>query len=624
MADLQSVVCLLERTRRRMRLMAALEWGTTAVIPAVAGTLVVLWLWRMGLVSATTGLSSLVGLCGAVVVAASAASARPIPLHIVAHRLDKASGLSDRLGSACDFVERLQRQGAAAEIPPDTRALMAAAIEDARRLASRADPRAAVPFRLPRDTRPALGFVVVGLAVANLAFGPYRHARHPQGPVTAAGAGPQDPAGPAHGDSSEPPCCDDLEASREYLADLREIAEQTGDPSLRRFGEEMQKLLEMADKGELSKQELLARMEELEKKTLDPKSTDLEEVLSELKDSGKSLKEEPLTRRLGEALEVGDMETAKQELERLAEKLEKKELSPAEQKKLADALDKNVEVQKQLEKHQEERRRLDKELAERPQDQDTRRRLERNRRELERLERQAREQQSQTRKRQLKRLHRDLERSAENLRNRKPEQASQDMRDAADQAQEIEDEIRKLENQNKARSQLSDLKESLRRAQPRQGQGLRQRRQLSRLARIREWERRATGGPGDQRVWRPGDSGNGHAQPGRGREPDQTPGGGEPGPGIGAEHDPNLIGDPTRLAGKTRDERLSGTQGRGPSRREAILTSAKKGFAQTSYRQVYADYRKIVEEVLQNERVPQGYKFYVKRYFLRIKPHSMD
>jgi hypothetical protein len=31
-----------------------------------------------------------------------------------------------------------------------------------------------------------------------------------------------------------------------------------------------------------------------------------------------------------------------------------------------------------------------------------------------------------------------------------------------------------------------------------------------------------------------------------------------------------------------------------------------------------------VEEVIRAEKVPSGYKYYVKRYFQKIKPHSMD
>ena len=85
-----------------------------------------------------------------------------------------------------------------------------------------------------------------------------------------------------------------------------------------------------------------------------------------------------------------------------------------------------------------------------------------------------------------------------------------------------------------------------------------------------------------------------------------------------------MTGDETNLNRPTTDQKLDGQLGAGSSRRETILTSAKKGFASASYKRVYGDYKKVVEEVMTQEKVPQGYKYYVKRYFQRIKPHSMD
>jgi len=81
----------------------------------------------------------------------------------------------------------------------------------------------------------------------------------------------------------------------------------------------------------------------------------------------------------------------------------------------------------------------------------------------------------------------------------------------------------------------------------------------------------------------------------------------------------------TGTSGNTKDESVSGAQGKkGPSRRETILSAAQKGYASTSYRQVYADYKKIVEDVMRTEKVPASYKYYVKKYFTKIKPHSMN
>ena len=113
---------------------------------------------------------------------------------------------------------------------------------------------------------------------------------------------------------------------------------------------------------------------------------------------------------------------------------------------------------------------------------------------------------------------------------------------------------------------------------------------------------------------------------GQGQNPGGQQQGGPPGDSKkwGDEHDPNVMGPETNLDKKTKEQEVEGQLGNGNSRRETILTSAKKGFASTGYKRVYAEYKKVVEEVMTQEKVPQGYKYYVKRYFQRIKPHSMD
>ena len=43
-----------------------------------------------------------------------------------------------------------------------------------------------------------------------------------------------------------------------------------------------------------------------------------------------------------------------------------------------------------------------------------------------------------------------------------------------------------------------------------------------------------------------------------------------------------------------------------------------------SYQKVYADYQRIVEEVMRTEKLPSSYKYYVKRYFAKIHPSMSD
>ncbi len=90
-------------------------------------------------------------------------------------------------------------------------------------------------------------------------------------------------------------------------------------------------------------------------------------------------------------------------------------------------------------------------------------------------------------------------------------------------------------------------------------------------------------------------------------------------------HDPNLEGDPTQISGNDKDQDLQGKSGKdGGSTRETILAAAQKGFASARYQKVYAEYERIVEEVMRTEKLPSSYKYYVKRYFAKIHPNMAE
>jgi hypothetical protein len=625
--DLQRIYRVVARARRRLRLQLALEAATTAAIAAVAGALAILWLRRMEVVTPAAAALALIGLGAAVLVAAAFAAARRLPTARVATRIDRASGLADRLGTACDFSSRLDQAG-----NPETLALMQAAIRDGVDAAKRADIKKSAPFGLPRDLRALLVFGAVTAVIALLSFGPERRA--PAGALAATAAATRPPGDAPDRETLDP---DDLEYQRQFAAEMKELAQQTGDQNLKDMAQELENLLQQAGKGQITKQELLAKMDALEKKYSAGSDKDIEATLNDLKEQAKELKKQPVTKKLGEALEKGDMEQAQKELEDLADKLEKNELKPEDKKKLAEALqdaadkqekkeqqrekEEQAQAQKEIEKKQDEIRRLEKKVAEKPEDEELKRTLQKEKRELEKLDREKKDKQAEKPKRQLERLTRNMQRAAENLRQKNEKQSADDLRKGAEDTKKVQDEMRRMQNQKRVRSQLADLKEAIRRAKPRKGNG-KNGQQQARERRIREWEQRAAGGKGNSEAWKQGQG----QQPGEQGKEGQLGQNGQQqtGPQWGTEHDPNLTGDPTQMKDKLKDEHLSGVQGAGPSRRETILTSAQKGFAHAAYRKVYADYKKIVEEVMTQEKVPQGYKYYVKRYFQRIKPHSMD
>ncbi|MBI4511368.1 MAG: hypothetical protein HY698_17175 [Deltaproteobacteria bacterium] len=640
MSELQPIRTVIARARRRVRFQAAIEWGTTAVVPAVAASLVILWLWRMEYLPPPTALALAFAAATGVVGAGVVGAARRISDLHVATKLDRASGLESRIATAWE----LAHLPGSTHVHSDTQAMMQAAIQDGLRVVSKASVAQATPLRVPRDSRAAMAFLAVGLAVTSLAFSP----RSPLETAT---------PGDAHGQrTTVPPETDnkldqeDVDFSRDLLLEIEQVAKETGDAHLDNLARSLEKLLEKAGNGSISKQELLAEMEKLEReynRAIDPSSA---EALKELKETARELEKEPLTRKIGEALEKGDLPMARRELERLAREIEGKSLGKTQDKKLEDLLRKVVtahdkkqeeeraqeekadqKAEAQIEKKREEVRRLQKKVQEQPQDEHAKRRLHREQRELERLERDRAEQRAHAKKRRLERLHRNLERTAEGMRKDR-EQAAQGLKSAAEDISEIEDEIRKLSNQKRTKSQLADLKEALRRSKSGQKQN------QGRALRLKDFQRRASGHAGIRKAWRPMNpkqgerpgpdgkaglsrGGMGPFRPGSGPNP-----GGEqqPGTGAGDDHDPNLMGDPTPRYGDTKDVDVSGVHGQGPSRRETILTSAQKGFASAAYKRVFTDYQRIVEEIMSQEKVPQGYKHYVKRYFQKIKPHAME
>jgi hypothetical protein len=298
---------------------------------------------------------------------------------------------------------------------------------------------------------------------------------------------------------------------------------------------------------------------------------------------------------------------------------------------------KSAEEQRREQEEQrlrEEQRRLRRQLAQNPSDEELQRRLQRNQRELQRLER---EKQAHTeQQRQLQRLQRELERAAAELRQKLSPEALQQLAQAM---QQMQNEITKLGNQARAQIQIAEIKEVLRRlgrssgtgqegaaATGRKGRG--QNGQDKQAQQLRQFEERAGGKSSNALLLGGQSTGDVHMPlplPMGSEQRPESRGDGEPLPGhdgIGQEHDASLFGDATKLVGQRHETRVQGQLGTGPSRSETILGSAEKGFASSSYKRVYGDYQSVVEEVMSKERVPPGYRFYIKRYFELIKPRE--
>lgn len=725
--EIQAIERVVRRAARRLRWQRAFEVAATSAILASALALGVVFLVRSERIEPGLGGGLLAATPLIILGAAALGFRKREPEELVARRIDRASGLADRLSTALAFSRMLAR-GELAETGDDpdvTAALMRAAIDDGRKAVSRARVEAATPFARPRDLRAALAFAALCALVGGLALPSSKRlprllsAVPDHAPVGAvvrltgtdllAGATWKTGALPANGSvflgegadarpveierwtateltvrvPAEAPlgetlltaylgkqaagpvrfvvvdarderfhkedavALDDpeLDYLRALLADIRLTAKQDQAEALEDYAAKVEKLLEQAERGELTKEQLLREMEKAQAEMDRGAESSPDQVAKELAETGKELAQNELTKELGKALQKNELDQARQELEKLADKLEQKQLSPKEQEKLAKTLEQVAkrfeERQKEQERRtQEQRQELEEQLRllekqqreaknEREQ-KDAELRLQKKKEELARLEKKEQERQESAQREAVKRLHKDMEQAAERLQQRdqdqeqqeQQQQASRDLKDAARETSRVDKEQRKQAAQKRVATQMEDLKEAMRRAKQKGQKGPQN--PFGKERKQSDFAARARGQQGNRSAWRPGQGqkgqGQGQGQKGQGQQGQQgqQPGGDNWGTG----HDDNLTGDPTAKSGLTKDEDLQGIQGKGPSRREAILAAAQKGFASAKYQEIYTDYKRIVEEVMRSEKVPASYKYYVKRYFNQIKPKN--
>lgn len=630
MLDTSAIHQLVRQARRRLRAQAALELATFALIPASVVSLLAVYAVRSMWITPLAGVLVISGALALVALLAVAGALRRFPTHMVATRIDRASNLSDRLATACAFEEQLS--GSKTPLDAETVELMRLAIADGARAVPKANAKMATPFSRPAELGPALAFVSIAALIAVLIGLPSFDVALSAGAVVTEEIAKND-EGP---DEADKVALDDEDLGyiQDLLEDLENTARETGDPHLQKFAEEINDLLAKAQRGEISKQQMLEKLAQAEKKFSEGADQDIESSMKELQKTGKELEKEKLTRALGKALEQGDLEKAREEMEKLAKKLENEQLTQAEREKLANALEKAAEkFEKRQERDQKQRddkikaarqkideleQKLSRAKTEREKSQLSQK-LQRKKRELKKLSRKKQEQQKSSSRRQLKELHRNMKQAAKDMRSqsrRTRRQASRRMRDMRRNTGKVSADKRRMTNKRKVATQMRDLKDALRRAKRRGSRGPKDR--FGRNKRNQDFRRRARGGQGSRESWKPGQ--NGPGRNGKNGKNGKQAGLGGKKPGTG--HDPNLLGDPTKLSGDTKDESLQGVHGKGPSTRETILTAAEKGFATQSYKKVYARYTTRIEEIIRAEKVPAGYKYYIKKYFKMIKPQQ--
>jgi hypothetical protein len=441
---------------------------------------------------------------------------------------------------------------------------------------------------------------------------------------------------------------DDRAYLEALLAELKAVAARDKVPELDDFAKQIEQLLKDAELGKISKEQLLdalAKAEDKMNKDAEPNQAELDKQLAEL---GKQLSKDQVSKELGDALQKHDLDKAQQELEKLADKLDNKQLSDKDKEALAKQLEKVAKQmeqkdQKDEQKQQQQRQKLEDEVRrlEKKKDQartepeklDAERQLNKKKDELKKLDKDQQDKDQSAQRQALKRLSKDMEKAAENLdkpqkdqngdqkdqEQQRDQQASQKLKDAARETGRVDQDQRKQATQKKMSSQMDDLREAMRRAKQKGNKDGKD--PFGKHGKDRDFAQRARGQKGQGQAWKPGQG----QQPGQGGPGGQGQGPQGPGQQGGKEwgtgHDDNLTGDPTDKSGNTKDADLQGEQGKdGGGTRETILAAAQKGFASQHYKDVYGKYQQIVEDVMRTEKLPSSYKYYVKKYFAKIHP----
>jgi hypothetical protein len=539
--------------------------------------------------------------------------------HAGALALDRHHQSADRITNALEF----------AKLPRDTQSpFMQAAIDDALLAVERPNAAAAVPLELPRGSGWSAALVFAVVAAGFIKPHP------PAPPEQVPGALPLDPVVLG---------ADDLSFLRESVQEFRATE---GSPELTRAVTEFNRLVEEMAERRLDRRELFRRLADIERSLEAGPEAD-EALEAGLQSLAEQLDKSPLSRPIADALKAKQLEDAERAMRELAERLARGDdtVDPAELERLRKALEAasseaagRVERLEQMrrEAEAEQRRLLQKKNAKQEKaNPEQQAEQERQKRRLEKLDRdidsakRSQEKMSELDKELAKaaqELMKELGKSAEHLKS-----GAEDMNRMARQ---------KMSDQEKQelKQKLEELRELLRQGGAGREEHLKRLQQFSQRARGSKGNGSSEGQSGKQ--GKPGEQGPPRLTLGPGGMPLPMPGAGSPSPGgqqsgqgdsapagteAGSGSSPDVKGDATELDGKTEDVTAAAVDtGQGAASSEVVFGAAEQGFTGARYQKVYTQYRTVAEDVLQQDSIPAGYEFYVRRYFQLIRPRQNE
>lgn len=627
---------------RAARALVVLPAALTSAL-AVAGVTLALRKVRPDLLGNERAWKILVGAAVLALGAVAIAALRRLPPRAGTVALDKHHGLSGRLTNALAFLGEKERTP-----------LMEAAIDDACERGRALAPSKAAPLPVPRDLAGTL-LAAVGVAAVAMLHVPPK---------------PPPPAPTAKTIDAVQMSPDDVELFRDAA---KELAQKDQSPEVKAAVEKFNQLVEDIANKRLDRMDAFRRMENIERELFAGQEADAKAFDEALKKTADELKKSELSKPLAESLEKKNFDKAKQDLKDLAKQLKTggKKPDKAALDRLKKALEAALAKKKEaLAKINEQRNEAKEQLLAKKKQQkenpdggapreEEERLLKKKERELERLDREAERQAAA--QRQLDRLDRALAKAAEDLM-RDLGMSAQDLEQAAEDINRMQQEQMSDKEKEELRQRLEELRDMLRQ----QGQGGKQR-----MARMLKFGKRARGGgqkgqgqKGQGQGQQPGQDGDEDGpegqdgqgkdgqgqgqmpggqggktlvlQKGQGAGQGQGPGAGQDGnmPGgqgagqggkdWGVGHDGNLAGKRTDLKGQTTDVDATGAQDTksGPSTSQVILTAAERGFKGKGYKKVFSEYHTQAEKEIKKDTVPDGYRFYVHRYFQLIRPRE--
>lgn len=570
--------------------------------------------------------------------------------------VDNTHHLADRLSNAIAF--------AAVATPTP---FMAAAIQDAIIRVPEVDATRAAPWKRPRHLW-TLGLALAAFLSLSALRPPLNHyEEHAFSPVILTPP-PQELKA-----KLLPHEVQELTQTIEELkTQLENLSDDTHADEIRQLLTELKDLLEEIRAGQISPQDAMLRLAELEKRAeqwLADEGKKLEEIKEKLRLAAEKMNEDtkPLE-QLKNALDEGDLKAAAEALKKMADpKLTQKEKE--RQKKELERLAKALKDEKtnQIEQLQKEIDRLQKKqeqsrLSNREQD-----RLAKKKKELAQLQKE-KEQTNQTNaEKQLERLTKALDQAASEQKRDQDDENGNDEQSAIDRAAEEMRRLSEAEQQKQTvrrmQRKMGATKDLAKRSSMKQrggsqgeggedeagaqemGQDGQQGQDSDRLGqkkrrKLEEFLARSQGKGakmsnksqsgqqiGDESP-APGQQASGQGEPagtsgrpgeGAGKQTEGDGGGSQ----AGSEPDTrDPYGESTGLDSKRQDTFVAGQKAKGPSRSETIFGAAGEGFAGTSYKTVYHDYENIVEEDVQREQIPAGHRRYIERYFDLIGPQQ--